>query len=346
MKRTFTAALATFLLIFAATWLWVAKERMAFFDISYAGWRAKMDFAKTLPKDNVVILGDSRAVAGLVPSVLGPSVYNLALAGCTSIEAAKWAHDLTASATPPRAVILSFTPVNLMATKSFWETTAKCGFLTRQEIETVWERARQFNGREYWPEGESYARRSSLAGPKSPGDIEIRMKADLYAEDFPPCYFSALWGGRIIRRLNINRKFYHETYAARGYYPFGTADECAEAGLEAQTPSFQPVKLFDLYLRESLALFEGSNIPVYFVSAPVNAATTPSPEYTAAFCAYIARLEAEFHNFHSLGTPQPTWSAQDFGDDFNHLRPPSAVRWSKEVAQKLNEEHVPGGPFG
>jgi hypothetical protein len=70
-----------FAVAFAAAWAWVALMPMAFMEPEYPSWRAKRDMLDSCDLGEAVILGDSRAAAGILPNVLPFRAANLALGG-------------------------------------------------------------------------------------------------------------------------------------------------------------------------------------------------------------------------------------------------------------------------
>ncbi len=86
-SRFLLVTAAVFITLMGCAWLWALKGRMWFLDAEYGMWSANQEMTRTCSHGDIVILGDSRAKAGLVPSVMGSKVANFALGGGTAIEA-------------------------------------------------------------------------------------------------------------------------------------------------------------------------------------------------------------------------------------------------------------------
>ncbi|HEX4369412.1 MAG TPA: hypothetical protein VH023_21425, partial [Rhodopila sp.] len=92
---------------FAALWVWVVRMPMAFMDIEYTAWRAKQTMLDTCDLGEVIVLGDSRAAADIIPARLPVRVANLAMGGSEAIEALSMLQRALACRSPPRLVIIS-----------------------------------------------------------------------------------------------------------------------------------------------------------------------------------------------------------------------------------------------
>lgn len=81
------AAVLTLLSGLAVIWLWVAAVPLAFLDPEYPPFLAKRELVEHCDLGAVLVLGDSRAAADIMPNRLGVSAANLAVGGGSSVEA-------------------------------------------------------------------------------------------------------------------------------------------------------------------------------------------------------------------------------------------------------------------
>lgn len=333
--RRFTiTAFFCFIVLFSFVWAWVLKAPMFYLDQEYPTWVAKLKLAQQNPAGKLLILGDSRPVADMIPARIGPNAVNLAFAGSTPIENFYFAQNITAEPSQPAAVLISFSPIEFVKAEFFWNRSVEFGFLNLKELDEIRSRSRTLKD-------------DLLFGVKSPGDLDARLKSSLYVIKFPSYYFPALYAARFYQRHGANQKRLELTLSSRGQSYFGMAHGSMEPDGETVLKSFTPSKILDDYFDRLLFLFYSKKIPVYFISLPHNAASNKF--YFAgleeAFTEYLGHYVNRYPNFHILGEPFPSYPPEYFGDR-SHLNEMGATRWSDHVVQLLNEAHVPGGPFG
>jgi hypothetical protein len=337
-RRFLATVLVVVVVVIGALWLWVAKAPMVYMDYEYPMWRAKMQIADSDQPRSLVILGDSRAVADLIPARLGPGVVNLAMGGATSIEAYYAARKIVVAPTPPRAVLISFSPANLMRIDNlahvFWGRSAQFGYFSLGELNEIRRRSRGLND-------------ETLFGPESPADLDAFLKSLFYTIKFPSYYVPALLDAGFENRSVENQKIFDLVLSDRGHGYFGQAKGATTPDAEVGLQSFAPQKIIDEYFNQTLALLNARNIPVYFVAMPHNVASTQlySPDMNKGFDDYINSYVSRYPHFHILGDLFLSWPSDNFGD-FAHLNPKGATLWSDQVAKLLNDSHVEGGPFG
>ena len=183
-----TSALASF----AAVGLWVAAMPMAYLDPEYAFWRARQDLVRSCDLGRMLILGDSRAAAGILPGAMPLPTTNLAMGGGKAIEALVVLRRSLACPDPPERVIISLDAAHFMQPDLFWERTVRYGLLDRQDLRELAAASRAHND---WSVFD--ARRTDGL----PADVRIA----LYRTWFPSLYFSNLAKGGVFMRWWTNR---------------------------------------------------------------------------------------------------------------------------------------------
>ncbi len=345
MTRYLLILVAVMIAVIGAAWVWVVQSPMSFLDNSYPVLKAKMDMATHLPAGSVVILGDSRAQVGLVPGEIGPDVYNLAFSGDSPIEVLALARLALSGPNAPRAILISLAPFRFITDASFWENSVRFGLLDPATVDEIWHRSRQYPddlvlgtvGYDHLDDPS----RSPLFGPKTWGDVEARLKKNLYAIRFPSVYFAALESGAINQRQAFNLATYHDVLKARGHKLLWMADGSHALSAETRASSFAPSPLLDSYWAETLDLFQQKNIPVYFIACPLNeeSAAALHPGFADEFDAYLRGYEKSHANFHVLGGTFKTRPWTDFGGD-GHLNGKGAKAFSGDVAALLRQAGI------
>ena len=197
--------------LFAAVWLWVVTMPMAFLDPEFPAWRARQIMLANCDLGDILILGDSRAAAGMMPVRWRVPASNLAVGGGEPIEALAALSRALRCPSPPGRVILSLDAVHFTEPDLFWERSAHFGFLDGGEIATL--RAVSHALGDF----SIYELRHTDGLPSWLRDAMVRVR-------FPSLYFSSLLKGGVILRWPRNRDTLTTTLEARGQYFFGTAD--------------------------------------------------------------------------------------------------------------------------
>jgi hypothetical protein len=244
---------------------------------------------------------------------------------------------MVAARTPPRAVLISFSPANLMRVDNlvhvFWGRSVPFGYFNLKELNEILHRSRGLNDR-------------TLFGPEAPADCDAFLKSFFYTIKFPSYYVPALLDAGFEDRSAGNQKMFDLVLSDRGHAYYGQAKGAAGPDAEVGLQSFAPQEIIDDYFNRTLALLDSHKIPAYFVAMPHNVASTQlySPHMNEEFNRYINSYTSRYPRFHILGELFLSWPSDNFGD-FAHLNAKGATLWSDQVAKLLNDSHVEGGPF-
>src|SRR6202142_2532543 len=93
--------------MFGLVWLWILAMPMAFLDPEYPSWRARQMLLANCDLGEVLILGDSRAAAGIMPAGWHIRATNVAVGGGEPIEVLAALDRALRCEVPPTQVILS-----------------------------------------------------------------------------------------------------------------------------------------------------------------------------------------------------------------------------------------------
>ena len=314
------------LLSFAAVWVWVATMPMAFMDGEYPAWAAKAAMLDRCDLGDVVILGDSRAAAGILPSRLSVPATNLAVGGGEAIEAFAELQRALACPAPPKRVILSLDAGHFVYGDLFWGRSVRYGFMSPADIAALRLASRRT--------GDNTVYQADGAGGL-PGPLRDWM----YRVRFPPLYFSSLLHGGGALRWQRNQAAFDATLAARGHYYFGTGQGSDVVAVDGHLAAFRPLPVLDYYFDRLLSALDRRGIETRFIAMPVNEATWRQvrPSVLAGFAAYLASYERRYSHFHVDPDLMPHWPDRFFGDQFCHLNPEGAETFSVALNHRLQE---------
>ncbi len=311
---------------FAAVWAWVALMPLAFLDPEYPAWRAKEIMLRRCDLGDVLVLGDSRAAAGVIPALLPVKTSNFAIGGGEPIEAYAALTRALACPRPPKLVILSLDPGHFTQPDLFWERTVHFGFLNAAEIAALRAISRKLH------DYSVYEVRHTDGTPSW-------LRDWLYSVHFPTYYFADLVKSGAILRWPRNNILLADALAARGHYYFGTANGSAVVAAEGRMTAFRPLPVLAYYFDRIVGALARRSIPAVFVAMPVNATTARAmqPALRDGFAAWLAGYQARYPDFHVVGPALRPWPDRWFGDGFSHLNPAGAERFSALLSSCLIE---------
>lgn len=328
-RRFLGVSAAFFCGLFGLVWGWVWAMPLAFLDPEYASWRAKQALLASCDLGDVLILGDSRAATGMMPATWPIRSTNLAVGGGEAIEALA---ALTRAATcpvAPKQVILSLDAAHFTHPDLFWERTVRFGFLSAGEVADL----RAISHR---------LADESVYEVRHTDGLPSWVRDGMYRVRFPSLYFASLLKGGVLLRWSGNQRLFEAGIASRGHYFFGTANGSATIAADGHLRAFRPLPVLTWYFERVLEQLDRRGIPAVFIAVPMNDTTARAvaPDVRSAFRAWLADHEARFPGFSVAGDVMPHWPDRFFGDDFAHLNPDGAARFSAGLGRCLAESPI------
>lgn len=320
-----------FALFFFGLWAYVAVAPLNYLDAEFAIWQAK-ERLLAAPCDGacpeLVVLGDSCAVAGVDPRQLPMPALNLALGGGTAMEAYYVLARYVEEHPPPKTVVLSLSPYHFQESL-FWERLTRYHFLRAAE------------------QHEALAALADFPAPPLVNEatqaivLPSLWDALLYRAWFPSKYSNSVIEARAIGRRRENEVFVRDVVAQRGYKAFGARARNDESnGIEKRPDQFVVAGVLDHYMDRLLALAADREIAVRFYVMPYNEASWGIAEheraaYIAGYHAHLASLAERSPRFRVLNA---LWMlpADHFGDS-SHVNPRGLAVVHEDLERRLRE---------
>jgi hypothetical protein len=314
---------------FALVWLWIWTMPLAFLDPEYPSWRAKQILLSDCDLGQVLILGDSRAATGMMPSAWPIRATNLAVGGGEAIEAFAVLKRMERCAIAPRRVIISMDVEHFTHPDLFWERTVRFGFLDADDITDLRRISSELGD-------------TSVYEMRHTDGLPSLLRDAMYRARFPSLYFASLVKGGLFLRWFSNQRTLNDSLSARGQYFFGTAPGSSAIAAEGHLRGFHPLPILNWYFDQILKTLERRGVPVTYVAMPFNDATAKvvDPDLEPGFRAWLALYEARYPGFQVIGHVMPHWPDRYFGDGFAHLNPDGAARFSAGLGLCLTEERL------
>jgi hypothetical protein len=308
---------------FALVWLYVAMMPMAFLSRDYPLWLAKKAMIDKCDLGSVALLGDSRAVAAVMPTVMPLEVSNLALSSSTPIETYFAVARMLRCNDPPKLVVIAHGPGHFSGDASFWDEGPTVGYLGYRDLADIADHAALLGDHDSIPSKERDGLPSAV----------LRW---LYNVRFPPIYFASLLHGYGGARFWHNEAAYKAAVESRGQALFGTGDGSDGLADESSLKAFRVSALEGYYFTRTLALLASRHIETFFIAMPMNQSTHQklARVVRADMLAYLHSEEARFTNFHVIGDPVACWPDRYFGDAW-HFNRNGAAAFSRELGSWL-----------
>ena len=304
------------LLPLIAVVLYTALFPFGYMDIEYPSWRYTKKMTCNASYDTV-ILGDSRAMADLVPSEFGTDTVNLAVGGATSIEMYYTLNRYIKNNGCPENIIVMIAPFHYSIIDNFWTRTAYFNYLSASDMNELFSYAKACNSETLIKKG---------------------YKNDLlsYRLRFPDKYLPALINSGLIGRYSENKAKYNKISADFGYGEFGNANGCSDLNYETGYEEMHKTGdalLLDVYLNRLLSLIEDNGINAVLTVPPMNESSFNSlkPSYKEDFNYYLENIKSS-HPGIRVETEIPVYDDKYFGDS-SHLNNEGALLFTKDYIE-------------
>ncbi len=287
----------------------------------YANTKAQLSEAH-----DVIIIGDSRAQAGVLAGRFDSDVYSLTLPGGTAVEGYYVLDEYLKHNSAPEAVILSYAPYHFELGETFWERAVKLDFLSFcQSFEVVRESARL---------------KDDIAWRGNDGNDGFLEYGELllYKLKYPPYYMADVSSGLSQGKINAARYAWvtKEVKRGKGHFYFGRAKQAEGPNSETARTDFEGSDLIETYFDRLLTRCEDEGIEVYFFTAPMSEKTEQAmhADFISGYQAMMERVQ-ETHP-HAVIETDITYLPNDCFGDESHLNEKGA-KWFTEYIKQQTE---------
>lgn len=303
-----------FLLPLWVLMLYASLFPMNYMEIEYPAWVQQLDFAKKGTAYDILIIGDSRSKAGLIPDELSPHTYNMSVGGATSIEMFYTLTKYLENHQAPSYAFLIFAPKHVTEIDN-WNQTLLYNYLDFKELAQVYYHAARFHD------------------PTVCSGFYVKDYF-FYKTRFPTRYLLFMHNAGFIGNRRANMEKYKELNESRGHMLYGTDPGNDLFNYEVSYKSFQKSPLVDYYYHKLLDLCMEHQIEVIVEQAPMNAGSYDflTPSYYDGYVHYMKSIQEEYPSI-TLNPYVPRYDNEFFGDT-NHLNLKGATKFSHELRNK------------
>ena len=269
-----TGLFSSFVVAYLVTMLFVHNSKMMILDREYSMWLYVKEIANSASasRQDLIVIGDSRAKAGYVPNLTDRRTINLSLAGQTPLEGYYLLLNYLNNNPVPDKLVVSYAPFHLSVVDAFWEMTVKYGFLNYQEYNEVLET-------------------SYRLGDKILGDKDMRWQY-LF---LPNMYWDSIRKAIKEKRWNTNEETYTNVVNSNGHYYYGKGSGATDLNQEIGLGNFVKSRMLDFYLIKLIDLAQSRNIEVFWYTMPfseISCKNLPA-SFKRDFEDYVSDLESK-----------------------------------------------------
>ena len=311
-----------FILLIGYTWIFP----FGYMDEEFPSWHytKQVEKGRELPvgTDGIsLVLGDSRAMADIIPEMCGDSYVNLGMGGATSIEMYYTLKHYIANNGVPGKIFIMFAPFHYSYMDNYRTRTMYFHHLTFREAMEVY--------------GQARTAAADGAPPKSFEEIDTAAVLSNYLRS-PSVYLPALINSRAVGRLDDNRSRYAEQVNARGHALYGTMDGCDYLNYEASYEHMEKGgdhRLITAYFGRLLQLCSSNGIETVVLQAPMNRASYDmlDADYVSEYTSYMKVFASEYKDI-TFETDIPCYDNGYFGDS-SHLNDSGARLYTEELME-------------
>ncbi len=265
----------------------------------------------------VLILGDSRAKADIIPGMLGKDYVNLGVGGATPIEMYYTLSEYIEKNGSPREVYIMFAPFHYSYMDNYRTRTMYFKHLTFSQAMEVYSKGRSY-------------------GAKVFDDLDRFDIISMYA-GLPDSYLPALINARIAGRYDKNRALYEKLKEERGHALYGldngNDDINYEANYEHMNMEGEHL-LITFYFDRLLKLCSSNGIKTTLLQPPMNRASFDAlhDDYVREYRSYIRGMARDNPGI-VFEDEIPCYDNSYFGDS-SHLNEKGAVVYTREIMDK------------
>lgn len=311
------------LLLYVTSAAYIKMFPMNFYNYEFPMWKfqiEQLDDPNISP--DVIILGDSRPMAGVIPAVISDKCISLCLTGGSAVESYYVLKKFLTRHKPPETVFISMTPENTRLTnKTFWQRTVKYDFLNMAAAMDVIHKSIELNDMTMNEDGSQH--------PLWLNYIKLYlMKAKLLYY-----YKGDLKANLLVMGLKRNKSVYEQIKKNKGNIHFGKGKDTVKSAIETTKTRFKPSETTGYYYNELIRLCHDNGIKIIISIAPYNKTSyyNIKKQYLADYTDFLLRLPV---NGNDIIDDIIFYYDDDLFEDASHLNEDGARKYSNYVKMK------------
>jgi len=312
--------------VIGAAWTYTSLLPMAFLESGYPIWVAKQAILSGCRFGDVLILGDSRPEAGIIPQQLPLSAANVTFGGTSPLETSFFAQRAMQCPKLPKLVIYSHSMAAFIQPgEGLWKNATRYGYLGFHQLRQAAAEADRLHDR-------------ALADVDTHDGLTGLVRDIVYAIHFPSVFMASLIEARGFSRYGHNKMLLLRTEATSGDVTYGDTDAGSHPGIDADIKSFAASPLEAARFAATMQLLRARGVPVLILPMPVSQSTYRAMPQAprAAFEAFLADAENRYPSKLSAPPVIAAWPDAYFVDG-SHLNEKGATIFTQRIAACLRD---------
>ena len=335
MKKFILKIAALSILFMTIVTIYLSFCKMFYNGPEYPMWRSKFEYVQNNHSSENIIIGDSRALAGIVPEIIGDDFYNLSYGGGTPIES-YFLLKRYISYKIPKSIIISFSPLHLEFSNVFFGRPLKYNIFSTKEIVEILKKSKELNNKFYSYEDRDLGYKNELEY------LNIYLKSLLTKWNLFYYYRPEMRNSFTQIRILKNIRVYNEIKARKGNYDFGENESSSGLNFEATKShnGFVVSKVMDYYLNQIVQLALQNNIKVYYIVTPFNEASynNLNLNYIRDYDSYFNSLQYKYQS--AVWHSKIFFYEDSFFGDNSHLNSRGQIKFSKYIFDEILNQNT------
>ena len=322
-KLKFILKLLIFILFLnLPTYIFFQANAMNYSYMDYPMWKVQKDFVKkkqTGIVPDLLVFGDSRGMAGIIPNSISNNGRALCVTGGTSIEAYYMLKEYLSKNSAPKNVILSVSPDHLERHPELFSRAVKYKLLSSIAALEVLNKCNELKDYPF---------------QMVPIENNYYLEWFLYRINFVLYYKDELQAGKYNQMKKSNWELYNAIEANQGYWyrpPISSSDGLND---ETRKSTFLPSTVLTYYFNELINLCKEKNIHFIFQTMPMNEASFKilNANYVKGYKDFISGIQAK-NPYFEISNDLLEFPNDRFSDP-SHLNNTGALEISKIIKGK------------
>lgn len=288
----------------------------------YLMWEYQKSIMNKKEGNKNIILGDSRALAGIDPKILGNNFINLGLGGSTPIEGFYTLKRILKTKQID-TLIIAYGEYHYMESDQFKSRTLAFNFIDEKELHSIESLESKFD--------------------RSIDVIELNLMSKIerrtILNSFPFPYYQSTYISNLKSFFTTKNTPHEEMKQNNGHVLFGRADSADGYEVENNVANFKEHEVIDSYVDSIISLAIKNNAFVVFTNLPFNESTFKNLEnngFNKSFQNYLISKKNKFNNNQfRLILNRDNFGNIYFGDDAGHLNRSGCERYTNYLRKAL-----------
>ena len=297
----------------------------------YPIWMSKIDYMNSTFDATTLIIGDSRAVAGIEPREMGDNYYNLAFGGGSPLDGYFTLKKIVENNNDIDLIVVSYAAFHLGWCETFFDRSIKFKYLSPNDFNYIFDTLNSNNSK-FWLEG-------NIEGDYL-SNLMAKQKCHLIQRGWPPYYRREMRQLLKGSKFEFNQTIYTEISKSKGFYSYGKAEFSDDLNQEANVKEFIVQDFNSQCLDSIFCIAQNNDIKVTYQCMPINEASYNclTETFVNGYNLFFENLKTKYPQVDFRHEMLP-YDNSYFGDK-NHLNTIGRIKFTKELLEYIENNDL------